>query len=230
VFYPCESADGPFPATTLTGGFTNTKEQMYWLAEHLVTHGYIIIAITPDNTLGTAPTWEKAHKAGINKLKSENGRSTSPIYGLVDTAKLQISGYSMGGGGTLLAAHDLGSQIASAQAFAPFGGGTTLSGIQAATICYAGGADTVASPSSVISSYNSLPNAIERTYAEFTGVSHLDWISGSSTTRAMFKTYITAWMKVRLDGDASYSEYIDGHQSWFDEFAINVDVAGGGCN
>lgn len=51
VFYPCETADGPFAATTLTGGFTNTKEQMYWLAEHLVTHGYIVIAITPTNIL-----------------------------------------------------------------------------------------------------------------------------------------------------------------------------------
>ena len=26
--YPCDLSAGPFPATTLTGGFTNSKEQM----------------------------------------------------------------------------------------------------------------------------------------------------------------------------------------------------------
>ncbi len=231
VFYPCETTDGPFPATTLTGGFTNTKEQMYWLAEHLVTHGNIVIAITPTNVLGTAPTWERAHKAGIAMLKAENSRSTSPIFGLVDTDNLQISGYSMGGGGALLAAHDLGDEIASVQAFAPFGGGTTLSGVSAATICYAGGSDGTATPSAIINSFDSLPDTIERTYAEFTSIGHMEWVSGSDENQDKFKTYITSWMKVYLDGDDSYSEFIDGNQGWFDDFVVNGDVGGGsgGC-
>lgn len=231
VFYPCEEEDGPFPATTLTGGFTNTKEQMYWLAEHLVTHGYIVIAITPTNPFSlSATTWENAHKAGISKLISQNALSSSPIYGLVDTDNLQVSGYSYGGGGTLLAANDLGTQLVSVQAFAPFAAGTSLSGVTAATLCIAGGSDTTASPSSVISSYNSLPNTIERTYAEYTGLSHLEWVSADATTRDRLKTYITSWMKVYLDGDTTYEEYIDGNQDWFDEFAVNVDVGGGGCD
>lgn len=232
VFYPCETAEGPFAATTLTGGFTNTKEDMYWLASHLLTHGYIVIAITPTNTLGSAPTWETAHKAGIEMLISENSRQNSPIYGLVDTNNLQISGYSMGGGGALLAAHDLGLGIASVQAFAPYGGGTTLGGISVPTICYAGGSDGTASPSSVIDQFDSLPDNIERTYAEFSGVAHLAWVSGSDEEKIKFMTYITSWMKVYLDGDESYSEYIDGNQDWFNDFVINSDVGGGsgGCN
>ena len=50
--YPCDLSGGPLPATTLTGGFTNTKEQMYWLADHLTSHGYVVLTMTPNNTLG----------------------------------------------------------------------------------------------------------------------------------------------------------------------------------
>ena len=33
--YPCDLSEVSYPSTTLTGGFTNTKEQMFWLADHL---------------------------------------------------------------------------------------------------------------------------------------------------------------------------------------------------
>src|SRR5690606_22319785 len=59
VSYPC-NLSGTAPATTLTGGFTNTKEDMYWLANHLSSHGFIVITITPNNILGTPLNWETA--------------------------------------------------------------------------------------------------------------------------------------------------------------------------
>src|SRR5690606_20431916 len=43
VSYPCGLPNASYAATTLTGGFTNTKEDMYWLADHLTSHGYIVI-------------------------------------------------------------------------------------------------------------------------------------------------------------------------------------------
>lgn len=232
VFYPCETEDGPFAATTVTGGWTNTKEDMDWLSEHVVTHGYIVFAMTPNNNTGNNPEWERAHKAGISMLESENAESGSPIYGLVDTGALQVMGFSKGGGGALLASSDLGSQIQSTQALAPYmDSGYDLSGVDSATITYTGTEDTIASPGAVVDMYNSLPDAIERTLAYFDGVTHLDWVNGGSYQDRM-KTYITSWMKVYLDGDASYEEYIDGHQSWFYEFAHNADsgAGGGGCN
>ena len=234
VYYPCDRSAGPYAATTLTGGFLNTKEDMEWIANHLVTHGYIIIAMTPTNIFGTNPTWTTAHKAGIAKLKSENTRAASPIYGLVDTANLQIMGYSKGGGGALLASASLGSQIKTTQAMAPYMDYSyNLSGITAKTICYTGTSDTVASPSKVVTMYNSLSDSITRTLAYFDGFSHLTWVDGgNSTSQSRAKTYITSWMKVYLDGDTAYSIYIDGHQDWFYAFAEDEDYieGGGGCN
>jgi hypothetical protein len=71
VWYPCETAKGPFAATTLMAGFFNSHDDMRWLAYHLVTHGYIILGMTPTDVMGNNPLWTEAHKAGIAMLKSE---------------------------------------------------------------------------------------------------------------------------------------------------------------
>ncbi len=220
VIYPCEKTQAKYPATTLTGGYTNVYTDMAWLYDHLVTHGYIIIAMTPNNIYGVNSSWQTAHKAGIAKLKSENTRTASPIYGRVNTSKLQIMGFSKGGGGALLASKDLGSGIQSTQALAPYMDFTyNISGIKSPTICYTGTQDTIASPSAVKTMFTKLPTSIKRTFAYFNYVSHLDWMGSSGSYRDRMKTYITSWMKVYLDGNTGYNTYLAGTQSgWFYEF------------
>lgn len=220
VYYPCETGDGPFPASTLTGGFTNTKEEMDWAGSHLVTHGYIIIAMTPNNKMGNNPQWRSAHNAGIAMLKSENGRSQSPIAGMVNTNALQIMGFSKGGGGTLLAAHDQGAAIKSAQALAPYMDTSyNISKIKAATIIYTGSDDVVAPPQPVEGMFEALTSSVERTLAYFDEMPHKGWmLDGSAEQHEKALTYMTSWMKVYLSGDSSFDGYIDGSQSWFYRF------------
>jgi hypothetical protein len=226
VYYPC-TGSGPFSATTLTGGFTNTKEDMDWLASHLTTHGFIIIAMTPNNNLGTNPEWTAAHMAGISVLKSENSRSSSPIYGKVNTNALQIMGFSKGGGGALLASANMGSQIKATQAMAPYMDfAYNLNGVSSTTICYTSTADFIAFPRNVVDMYNSLPDSITRTLAYFEGISHTDWYGSSGNYRDRMKTYITSWMKVYLDNNSAYGSYIQGNQGWFFAFARNEDYTG----
>ena len=213
VSYPC-NLSGTAPATTLTGGYTNTKEQMYWLADHLSSHGYIVITMTPNNTLGLPPVWERAHKGGIDKLKSENTRLLSSIRGKVDTNRLGIMGFSMGGGGTLLAAGDLGSQIKTAVPLAPWLGVSIPSyrNIRANTLIISGSSDSVAFPSTIAGYYRNLPSSLTRGLAEVRGANHNDFYStfASSSQQTRFKTLTTAWLKVYLNGDTSYQTYLNG--------------------
>ncbi len=219
VSYPCETDQGPFAATTLTGGFSNTKKDVEWLGNHLVTHGYIIIAMTPNNVFGFNSSWQKAHNAGIAKLRSENTRAESPIQGLVRTADLQIMGFSKGGGGALLAAADQGADIRATQALAPYMDFSyDLSGIRSATIVHAGSSDIIASDRYAKEMFQALPVSVDRTLVNYRRARHLDWVGRSGNYRDRFQTYITSWMKVYLDRDASYQSYIDGYQDWFDEF------------
>lgn len=237
VYYPC-NAKGLLAATTLTGGFANTYNDVEWLAQHLVTHGYIVFALTPPNIYGFNDTWTVAHKAGIQQLRKESTRAGSPvapnpIQGRVDTKKLQVMGFSKGGGGALLAAADLKSNIQAAQALAPYMDfAYDLRNIKAKTACYTGKADSIAPAQDVIRIYNRLPRSIDRTLGYFWGFTHTDWMSGASynpyNNRA--KKYITAFMKYQLDGDVAYRTHLYGAEhnkdvsaGWFAGYAHNTD-------
>jgi len=228
VYYPC-SLSGAVGATTLTGGYTNTYSDMAWIANHLSQWGYIVYAMTPNNIYGFNNSWTRAHKAGIAMLKSENTRTGSAIKGKVNTSKLQIMGFSKGGGGTLLASSSLGSGVKTTQALAPYMDFFyNLSGIKSSTICYTGTSDVIASPSAVVTMYTRLPTSIDRTLAYFNGFRHTDWMPGSinntNTNRA--KKYITAFMLYHMDGNVSYQTYLYGAEhnkdaSWFYSYRHN---------
>jgi dienelactone hydrolase len=206
---------------------------MEWIANHLVTHGYIVYAMTPTNIYGYNSSWTSAHKAGIAMLKSENTRTGSAIYGKVNTAKLQIMGFSKGGGGALLASAALGAGVKATQALAPYMDASyNLSATKAITACYTGTSDIIASPSNVVKMYNSLPSTVDRTLGYFSGFAHTDWMTGSTANsngnRA--KKYITAFMKYHLDGDSAYYTYlygaehtIDMNAGWFYGYAHNAN-------
>lgn len=213
--YPCDLSDGPYPATTLTGGFTNTKEQMYWLADHLTSHGYIVIAITPDNILGSPLVWRRAHLAGFARLETENNRDGSLVAGQVDVDQRAIMGFSMGGGGTLLAAGELGEGFATAIALAPWLGGLSPDYMNISEpVMVLGSADDTLSPASTVGSYyESLPVDIRRALAIYRDSDHFEWYgSGDEQQKTRFKILVTAWMNWIMKGDPEARIYLDGSE------------------
>lgn len=224
--YPCDLSDGPYPSTTLTGGFTNTKEQMYWLADHLTTHGYIVLTLTPTNSLSVPPIWRKAHIAGFEVLAQENNRWFSPIRGKVDLNNRNIMGYSMGGGGAIMAAEEMEEKPASMIALAPWLGAYTIDYGQITVPSMIVGAenDIVAINSEVY--YPKFRSDIERGIAMITDANHLDFIGdGESEEHERIRTMVTAFLEVQLKGDSSAYSYFDGAEhdehvidGWFSAF------------
>ncbi|MFN3712085.1 MAG: hypothetical protein ACK4SX_00345 [Alcanivoracaceae bacterium] len=211
--YPCDLSQGPYPATTLTGGFTNTKEQMYWLADHLTSHGYVVITMTPSNILGTPPVWKRAHLAGFARLEIENARAGSPVHGRINTDQRAIMGFSMGGGGTLLAAGELGTGFTTAIALAPWLGGLSpdYRNINEPVMVLGSANDTLAFASTVGSYYESLPVDITRMLAIYRDSTHFEWYgSGDEKQKTKFKILITAWMNWLMKDDAAARSYLDG--------------------
>ena len=231
IAYPCEASDGPFPALTFTGGITNVKEQVAWLADHLVTYGFILIVMTPTNNLSlTTDVWEKAMLGGLEMLESENSRPSSPIYNLVDTDSLGIMGYSMGGGGTLKAANTVGDKIKTALSLAPHEflvDPSMYANISVSTVVTTGTRDIICPRDSVWAISDCLPDHIERLFVNFTNADHLDWVDllGDQETQDRFKTFIVSWLKYYLAGDFSFETYLYGDMhdkqdaaGWFTEY------------
>ncbi len=223
LYYPCPKKNGPFAATTLTGGFAVFKEQMTWLSEYLVTHGYIVLAMDPVDNLGINASWQTAHMAGVDQLIKENENPNSPIYGMVKTDKLQIMGFSKGGGGVLLAASDLGDKIASVQALAPFmDGDYDLSGIQSAAICYTSTDDRIVPQVNVLDMYEQIPNTVDKSLAYFDELDHLDWLNGGRERfQNRAKAIILAWMNIYLNGIETDRKSIDDANRWFFEYKFH---------
>jgi hypothetical protein len=198
VFYPC-TMSGTYKTVTLSGGFTNVKEDMYWLANYLVKNNVIVFAVSAESNTSTL-NYEKTHKACFNLIKSENAKSTSKIYGKV--GKIGLIGYSMGGGGVLDAAQDMGSQIDTVIGLAPYNPETELSGVKASVYMLVGSSDIVAPPSSHAEpAYDDLPNIITKGLGLIgESFSHLDFVDDNPEQQDPVKTMVLAWLQYVLDG------------------------------
>lgn len=208
VYYPTDSKRAKMPATTLSGGFTNTKEDMIWLAEHLASHGFVVIAFTPTtNTTLDPNVWATGHKGAIAKIKAENGRAGSPLQGKVDVGHLGVSGFSMGGAGTIVAVNELGSAVQASVPICAFN--PVLPAAKVPTLFITGSADVVAAPGPIVNAYQSMQSGAPKALTNFTNMSHFD-VYMPSAQHANIARYMTAWYQVHLMGDDSYRSYLDG--------------------
>ena len=224
--YPCDLSGGPIPATTLTGGFTNTKEQMEWLAEHLSSHGFAVLTMTPNNTFGQPPGWRDAQFGGFAELEDENNRVGGALQGKIDLSKRNIMGFSMGGGGVIMAASQMGNAPASMIALAPWLGSYNVNygAIQVPTLMLGSEDDELAYYTEDY--YADLPTNIERGLAMYAGRSHYDWFGDSDQdAKAEFRTLVTAFLEVQLKGNTDAYSYFEGTEhdehvsdGWFSAF------------
>lgn len=223
--YPCESDAPLLAAVTLTGGYTNIKEQMYWLADHLTLHGFVVLTVTPNNVFGGVDFWEQAHRDAYYELLDENQRVDSPVFGRIDPARIALAGYSNGGAGAMRVANELGNQIASVVGMASFFpqlGTPQFPGLAADTLTMVGTLDTTALPFVLQSVYESLPDNtqhafVQHAFVEFRWVSHFDWIA-FGRFHNKFKMLILSWLELSLNDNPEYEGYLYGaeHQEHID--------------
>jgi dienelactone hydrolase len=102
---PLDDAGAPYPGISFGHGFLQAVTQYQSTLEHLATHGYVVIAprsaggLLPDHSafaedLSCALTW----------LEANNADTQSPFHNAIDTGAFGMSGHSMGGGASILAA------------------------------------------------------------------------------------------------------------------------------
>jgi dienelactone hydrolase len=213
VFYPTDPEgnlfSGPFPATTLSGGFTNTKEQMFWLADRMASHGFVVQVFTPTNNQSLDPViWQTGHEGSISMLLAENDNPDSPIFAMVDDQALGIMGFSMGGAGTILAANNLGDAIAVAAPLNAFNPAAPT--MTAATLFVTGTADNVARPGPILNTYEALQNS-PKAFANFNGFGHA--MTNPGAFEPLVSTYIVSWYQTQAYGREGYLTYLNGDEN-----------------
>lgn len=199
VFYPASlpSSNETYPAVTLSGGMTNTKEAMYWMAEYLAGQaGVVVFAISAQNNM-TVGGYESAHRDGHKMMIEENRNARSPLYNKLKNFGLM--GYSMGGGAVLNVAQEIGKGVSAVVSMAPFGPQMNLSRVSAGCLIMVGKNDIVAGPNwNAEPAYQALPNTIEKCLLEFRGFGHLAWVGVGGATQ---KELAGDWIDFTMNGN-----------------------------
>lgn len=212
IYYPANKTE-PFGAVAISPGFTQGQEDMSWWGPRLASHGFAVLTLDTNERRDYPHLRAKALIAAIEVLRGENSREGSPLKGRLDTDKMAIMGHSMGGGGTLLAAHEHSDKIRAAIPFTPWQPNPDFSGVTVPTLIIAGEADRIAKVAEhAWPHYNAIPDSTTKVFLEFKDGNHFI----GNTTRsnldlhAQVGRYAIAWLKLYVDGDSRYQRFIYG--------------------
>jgi len=101
--------DGPFPLVVLSHGFAITASSYGWLAEHLASHGMVVVAPHHHESLDPGVLWQSTYDRpnDVQTVLSFVDAAASPggdFEGLIDTETVAVVGHSYGGYTALAAA------------------------------------------------------------------------------------------------------------------------------
>jgi hypothetical protein len=204
VFYPT-NAPAPFAGLSLCGGFLNNGDEMTGWGEFYASWGIVtVIAWTGIFDLPDARAISLG--AAVEELKGENNSPTSPVYKKM-SGRYGTSGYSMGGGGTTIAAQaDPSQKVSIGMApWAPTGFLVTVP-----TLMMCGDADIVADCSDSEWAYNDISESVPKMWVMLSGgVDHLDWF-GPDAAWGNGGAYGLAFAKLFLEGDTRWKSTLLG--------------------
>jgi pimeloyl-ACP methyl ester carboxylesterase len=120
-------------------------------------------------------------------------------------------GHSMGGGGALRAAAEHGEMVRAAIPFAPWEPEADLSRVSVPTLIIAAEDDEVAEVEAhAWRHFQAIPATTQKVYMEVEGGDHFLADTERGDDLATIGRYAIAWLKLHLDGDVSYRDFLFG--------------------
>lgn len=198
---------GKYALVAVCPGFVSAQSSMTDISKRLATHGFVVVAITT-NTLFDFPSSRATQL--LAALKTVAALNTGAAAGKIDITRQVVSGWSMGGGGTLEAA-GVTPGLTAAVAFAPWDTATTkMKTLTVPVAIFGGTSDTIASVSGHSQKfYDIIPATTKKMLAVITGADHFFPTKASEPT-----SYSNiAWVKRFADGDTRYSQFLNGQDA-----------------
>jgi triacylglycerol lipase len=208
VYYPTDS-DGPFPAMILSPGLTASNTDYEIWGRVLSSHGIVALLIQPTSTSDWNTERAEDLKAALGVVKTLNTSGT--LMGKIDVDNIGFMGHSMGGGGTLIAADEVGDMIQAAIPTQPYAPGASFPGVSCPILLIAAEDDAVATTSSnAFTHYNSIPDTTKKIFLEGAGKDHYYSTDRNEDDFEVNARYAIAFLKLYLEGDTRYETYLFG--------------------
>ena len=103
IYYPVD-LEGPLPGMAIVPGFMASERSMRRWGPYLASHGIVTMTIGTNERRAMPEDRADALLDALTTLKAENTRADSPLNGRIDTERMGVGGWSMGGGGAQHAA------------------------------------------------------------------------------------------------------------------------------
>jgi dienelactone hydrolase len=201
IYYPTTS--GSYGVIAVCPGFTNSSSAISWFASRLATYGFVTVAMNT-NSVFDFPDSRATQLAAA--LKYVVNSSSSTIRSRIRSADRGVSGYSMGGGGTLLASK-ADSTLKVGVSMAPWNQSTDFSAVRVPQMIFGGSSDSIAPVSSMASPfYNSIPSTVKKALAVLNGATHFT----PTSTDERIGRYGVAFAKRFVDQDTRYTTFLCG--------------------
>ncbi len=109
---PAIARDGKFPLVVLSHGYTGYRTIMFYLGEHLASHGYVVVGVDHRDSTNEDVDFSKSPGSGfastlLNRARDQQfvmdyfSEGTDSLDIPVDTDTAAVIGYSMGGYGAI---------------------------------------------------------------------------------------------------------------------------------
>ena len=205
MWYPDDpAAKPPFGCVSVVPGFVSPQSSIRNWGPFLASHGIVTITI---GVPGGDQPGVRATKlmSALDTCVAENERSGSPLMGKLSKDHLGVSGWSMGGGGTLIAAAANPTKLKGAVSFAAWGpsGGANN---KVPALMFEATADALAAGMSD-GFYRSTPETTPKMLFEVSGSSH-NVANDPANHTGIIGLYGLAWWKVFLEGDERYKKFL----------------------
>lgn len=183
------------------------------MMEHLVSHGFVVVASLSTATGSGDPL---PTIVGMDWIIEQNEDASSPYYHRLDTSKIGQLGHSFGGMSTCMSAAD-----SRYKALATICGTRELSGLHTPILFFCGGKDGTVPCSGVKNTFLSVDDQPAFFINELNS-DHGSWVyqgpNGISLSSA------AAWFKVHLMGDTASRKYFYGSDCTFcSDSRVNVE-------
>jgi dienelactone hydrolase len=204
IHYPT-NAEAPFAAVAVVPGYLSLQSSIQTWGPFLASHGIVTMTIGTNSTSDPPATRSRALLDALETLKTENGRSGGQLMGKLDTSRLGLMGWSMGGGGTLISvnAHP---ELKAAVTLCAWSPGTPFTNNKVPTLLFASLGDPLAGGQSQ-GFYTSIPQTTPKMLIEVPGGDHYFANNPAGANRQVGR-YGLSWMKVFLEGDERYRQFL----------------------
>jgi pimeloyl-ACP methyl ester carboxylesterase len=216
IVYPTD-AEPPFAGIAICPGFLNTGPEMAAWGPFYASWG--IVTVVTNTGAADIPDIRAALLLGaIDELKKLNTDSKSPLSGKL-SGRYGTSGYSMGGGGTTIAASQTAS-LNSSIGLAAWGG--SGNGTKVPTLLLCGDADTVAPCNMSTPVYSAIPMETPKMLIVVPGATHFNWFGPTDTSGQLSGKYALAFQKVYLEGDTRWKALLTQKPSGGGSMMTNI--------